>query len=597
MGGAVSSGRNNNELVDNLMEASYIRTPEVERVFRAVDRGNYMLPGDRDRAYRDIAWRNGFLHLSSPCIYSEVMEGLEFKAGQSFLNIGSGTGYLSTMVGLVLGSGGISHGVEIYPKVLDYAVMMQKRFIERSSSLDDFDFCEPKFFHGNGLCLAPLPAAYDRVYCGAACPEEYALYLKQLIRIGGILVMPLNDTLVQVRRLGAREWATRSLLNVSFAPLQLPNEDDAAHARQTVTLEEQAPPALQVQHRGVLSRHPELREEVRMPPLRRPRIARHARRCPRRLCIPIREDRVHNFNALHDLGREDGANEMNALLSLVLSMGENRVAGALRFDPVSDNSNSASSTDDSTESESEWEPAAENSRAPQNRIRVGSRNSIGNAGAPRGRRDASSQFPVDVEFYEDVADVGETPPTPPPRPAARQTPADVDLHLEDAEHQRGLSASDMKWEESRTASRREPSSDDDTESASKGSEEKRQKLDSGIGEGNSPSSSSQGKTERSAASDTGEASDDTEPPLADGRRRQKRLRTLAPSSSTEEESSEFEGELRRRAARRAGGVAAEGAASDVRRHRRARLLRHAINNLPLPQQLKVYVNWGRALPV
>ncbi|KPJ07363.1 Protein-L-isoaspartate O-methyltransferase domain-containing protein 1 [Papilio machaon] len=608
MGGAVSSGRDNNELVDNLKEGSYIRTPEVERVFRALDRGDYMLPGDRERAYKDIAWRSGLLHLSSPCIYSEVMEGLELNPGLSFLNIGSGTGYLSTMVGLVLGSGGISHGVELHAKVVEYAIMMQRKFIERSYAIDDFDFCEPKFFLGNGLCLSPLTAAYDRVYCGAACPEKYANYFKQLIRIGGILVMPLNDTLVQVRRVGAREWVTRSLLNVSFAPLQLPNEDDGTEAasntgtdaRQTLTLDEQTPPALQVLSRGairrallrgLLCRHPELREVPRVPVPRSTRTSRNTRRCPRRICIPINENRARNFNMFHDLEREDGANEMNALLSLVLSMGENRVAGALRFDASSDTSNSA---DDSSEPECDLapEPDPEDSDAPRIRLVNQTTGELGRYLQPMNLQPRYPR-PLTVEFH----DVDETAPPPqpqsqpqpqPPLTADRDLPADVDVYLDNTEEPRGLSASDMEWEESRTAAgRRQPSSDDDTESASKGIEGKRQKLDSGIGEANSPSSSSQEKTERSTTSDTGDATDDTEPPLADGK-------------YLLEEWSECGGEPRRRAARRAagggGGGDGGGAASEATRRRRARLVRRALSDLPLPQMLKVYVNWGRSLP-
>nr|XP_019780920.1 protein-L-isoaspartate O-methyltransferase domain-containing protein 1 isoform X5 [Tursiops truncatus] len=103
MGGAVSAGEDNDDLIDNLKEAQYIRTERVEQAFRAIDRGDYYLEGYRDNAYKDLAWKHGNIHLSAPCIYSEVMEALKLQPGLSFLNLGSGTGYLSTMVGLILG--------------------------------------------------------------------------------------------------------------------------------------------------------------------------------------------------------------------------------------------------------------------------------------------------------------------------------------------------------------------------------------------------------------------------------------------------------------------------------------------------------------
>ena len=104
MGGAVSSGETNDELIDNLADGNYISTDSVERAFRAVDRGHYYLKNHRDAAYKDLAWKHGNLHLSAPCIYAEVMEALNFKAGVSFLNLGCGTGYLSTLAGLIIGN-------------------------------------------------------------------------------------------------------------------------------------------------------------------------------------------------------------------------------------------------------------------------------------------------------------------------------------------------------------------------------------------------------------------------------------------------------------------------------------------------------------
>jgi len=52
MGGAVSAGEDNNELVDNLVEAGYIKTGVIEKVFRNVDRGDYYLPDEKENAYK-----------------------------------------------------------------------------------------------------------------------------------------------------------------------------------------------------------------------------------------------------------------------------------------------------------------------------------------------------------------------------------------------------------------------------------------------------------------------------------------------------------------------------------------------------------------
>lgn len=102
MGGAFSNGQDNDELVDNLVDYGYIRSKKIEQVFRAVDRGDYFLSSHKDIAYKDLAWKHGNIHLSAPCIYCEVMEELALAPGLSFLNLGSGTGYLSTMAGLLL---------------------------------------------------------------------------------------------------------------------------------------------------------------------------------------------------------------------------------------------------------------------------------------------------------------------------------------------------------------------------------------------------------------------------------------------------------------------------------------------------------------
>lgn len=219
MGGAVSAGEDNDDLIDNLKEAQYIRTEKVEQAFRAIDRGDYYLDGYRDSAYKDLAWKHGNIHLSAPCIYSEVMEALKLQPGLSFLNLGSGTGYLSTMVGLIIGPYGVNHGVELHTDVVEYARQKLDEFIKNSDSFDKFEFCEPVFVVGNCLEISTDSHQYDRIYCGAGVQKDHENYMKVLLKIGGILVMPIEDQLTQITRTGQSTWDSRNILAVSFAPL------------------------------------------------------------------------------------------------------------------------------------------------------------------------------------------------------------------------------------------------------------------------------------------------------------------------------------------------------------------------------------------
>lgn len=81
------------------------------------------------------------------------------------------------------------------------------------------------FVVGNCLCLNSEFPQYDRVYCGAACPENHVNYMKNLIKVGGILVMPLNDQLLKIKRTSETTWEEQFLLSVSFASLIPPSGD------------------------------------------------------------------------------------------------------------------------------------------------------------------------------------------------------------------------------------------------------------------------------------------------------------------------------------------------------------------------------------
>lgn len=93
----------NDELTNAMVRMKSLFTTDVERAFRCVDRSLYFIDSEKRVAFRDTAWMSDPVHLSAPSVYATVLECLELRNGNKFLNIGSGVGYLNTVAGLLLG--------------------------------------------------------------------------------------------------------------------------------------------------------------------------------------------------------------------------------------------------------------------------------------------------------------------------------------------------------------------------------------------------------------------------------------------------------------------------------------------------------------
>ncbi|KAH8866828.1 Protein-L-isoaspartate O-methyltransferase domain-containing protein 1 [Schistosoma japonicum] len=152
MGGHVSRGRDNQSLIDELLRNGLTLDPEVERALRLVDRGHYVSEKG-PRAYMDMAWRSGSLHLSAPSIYIVALKNLDIQPGNRFLNVGSGTGYLSTVIGLLLGYNGVNHGIEVNDFNVNFSREHLVTFMSECDAPFERSFCPPVFLHGNILDL------------------------------------------------------------------------------------------------------------------------------------------------------------------------------------------------------------------------------------------------------------------------------------------------------------------------------------------------------------------------------------------------------------------------------------------------------------
>ena len=116
-----STAASNADLVATLLDDGALQSDAIAEVILKVDRKLFLPRDVRDRAYRDEPLRSGIFHLSAPHVYCKVLEALELLPGLSFLNIGSGSGYISHIVASILGSASVNHGIELHEDIVEFA--------------------------------------------------------------------------------------------------------------------------------------------------------------------------------------------------------------------------------------------------------------------------------------------------------------------------------------------------------------------------------------------------------------------------------------------------------------------------------------------
>lgn len=211
-----SSGTNNAEMVDKLKRFGVITSDEVEGGFRRVDRKFFVPRGNDSVAHSDQPLKEGNVHISAPHIYASAIQALDLvpDSTTSFLNIGSGTGYISCVVAAILGPKSLNYGVELQADVIQHCKSSIAKWkttaVEEDGEVSTFHFMDNtadiKIVQGNGLSIhdskGESVVGFDRIYIGAAVDKESLADITKLLSPGGILVGPVDDELVKVVRIG-----------------------------------------------------------------------------------------------------------------------------------------------------------------------------------------------------------------------------------------------------------------------------------------------------------------------------------------------------------------------------------------------------------
>lgn len=158
----------------------------VTKAFETIERKDFLPSGVRFLAGRGAPVPIGHGQTNSqPSTVAFMLRQLQVRPGQKVLDVGSGSGWTTALLGFLTGRTGLVVGVEIIPELAAAA----------RRNLDKYGMPWARIYQvGQGQLGWPREAPYDRILVSAAGREIPRPLIRQL-KAGGTMVIPVNNSI------------------------------------------------------------------------------------------------------------------------------------------------------------------------------------------------------------------------------------------------------------------------------------------------------------------------------------------------------------------------------------------------------------------
>lgn len=191
-----------------LLKEKGISNAEVLKAIEAVPRHLFLNSSFIERAYEDIAFPIGSGQtISRPHTVAFQTELLELKKGEKVLEIGTGSGYQTSVL------------LEMGAKV--FTIERQKALFDTTKTFLPTIGYNAKFFYGDGYKGLTVFAPFDKIIITAGAPMIPDALLDQL-KTGGIMVIPLGDkiqVMTLIRKVDHKKFEKTEFGEFKFVPL------------------------------------------------------------------------------------------------------------------------------------------------------------------------------------------------------------------------------------------------------------------------------------------------------------------------------------------------------------------------------------------
>jgi protein-L-isoaspartate(D-aspartate) O-methyltransferase len=181
----------------------------IEQAFERIHREDFLPTNLKYIADIDAPIPIGYGQTNSqPSTVKKMLEWLDAKPENKVMDVGSGSGWTSALLSDIVGSKGTVWAVEIIPELLN----MSEENCKAIGKKNIF------FFQAGEHLGLPEFAPFDRILVSAAAKSLPLKLLKQL-KIGGKMIIPIKNDILEVSRILEKEYITTVHPGFTFVPL------------------------------------------------------------------------------------------------------------------------------------------------------------------------------------------------------------------------------------------------------------------------------------------------------------------------------------------------------------------------------------------
>lgn len=198
------------QLIENLIRRGYLKTPIIVDAFYKINRADFIPEDLKDKASMNAPLPIGYGQtISQPLTVAFMLELLQPKKGDKILDIGSGSGWQSSMLAYITGDKGKVFAIE---RILELSEFGRK-------NSERYNFKNLEFIISDGSKGYEKEAPYDRIIVAASASMEIPEELKKQLKIGGRLVIPVENSIWLVIKKAENKYEEKEFPGFAFVPL------------------------------------------------------------------------------------------------------------------------------------------------------------------------------------------------------------------------------------------------------------------------------------------------------------------------------------------------------------------------------------------